>query len=372
MSSTKIRKLTEEQKALFPVYTDKWVKIGTCTRPTDRTKAEYWISRAYENVGLAPPRRYMWAPSPPGLLALVWNSVDNSVHASINYSINYSVDNSVWNSVWSSDWSSVRDSVGGSVHDSINNSIWNSVGIPVRDSIWNSVRSSVGRSVNNLINNSDRDSVRDPGRFPFTQKVIFGQHAASTYSVYDYYLTVLNLTCCEPMTPLMEVSKEVNWWMPTKEIVYMTEKPIRCLLDDNNLLHADGIKAIEYKDGFGVYSWHGVRLPENYGSVFSTSWKPEWVMTETNSELRRILIREIGYEKLLTTLEAKSIDVFREYELLQMLVPNSLVAYKLLKMTCPSTGKEHFLRTPPEIETAEQAITWCNWGINPTEFIIQH
>jgi hypothetical protein len=43
----------------------------------------------------------------------------------------------------------------------------------------------------------------------------------------------------------------------------------------------------------------------------------------------------------------------------------------LLKMTCPSTGHIHILRVPPEMTSAEAAITWVNHGIHADEFAIQ-
>lgn len=43
----------------------------------------------------------------------------------------------------------------------------------------------------------------------------------------------------------------------------------------------------------------------------------------------------------------------------------------LLKMTCPSTAHIHILRVPPEMTSAEAAITWVNHGIHPDKFAVQ-
>jgi hypothetical protein len=43
----------------------------------------------------------------------------------------------------------------------------------------------------------------------------------------------------------------------------------------------------------------------------------------------------------------------------------------LLKLTCLSTQDIHILRVPPEMTSAEAAITWVNYGIHPDEFAVQ-
>jgi leucine-rich repeat protein SHOC2 len=43
----------------------------------------------------------------------------------------------------------------------------------------------------------------------------------------------------------------------------------------------------------------------------------------------------------------------------------------LLKMICPSTNHVHVLRVPPDMTSAEAAITWVNHGIHPDEFSVQ-
>jgi Leucine-rich repeat (LRR) protein len=43
----------------------------------------------------------------------------------------------------------------------------------------------------------------------------------------------------------------------------------------------------------------------------------------------------------------------------------------LYQMTCPSTGHIHILRVPPEMESAEEAITWINHDLHPDRFAIQ-
>jgi leucine-rich repeat protein SHOC2 len=122
-------------------------------------------------------------------------------------------------------------------------------------------------------------------------------------------------------------------------------------------------------------------LPRRYWTKFN-DWKAEWLMDEDNVEIRRALIEQLGYEQICDELTAINIDTWCEYTLLKIdkvetiyeehgYEPIGREPMLLLKMTCPSTGHIHILRVPPEMTSAEVAITWVNHGIHPDEFAVQ-
>jgi leucine-rich repeat protein SHOC2 len=128
-------------------------------------------------------------------------------------------------------------------------------------------------------------------------------------------------------------------------------------------------------------SWmFNVSLPHRYWRKFS-DWKAKWLLDENNTEIRRRLIEQLGYEKICDELGAIAIDTWQEYTLLK--IDNIEIVYQgwrremsrepmmLLKMTCPSTAHIHILRVPPEMTGAEEAIVWVNHGIHPSKFAIQ-
>jgi leucine-rich repeat protein SHOC2 len=121
-----------------------------------------------------------------------------------------------------------------------------------------------------------------------------------------------------------------------------------------------------------------VYLPPRYWTQMS-EWKAAWLLDEDNIEISRTLIEQVGYEKICQELGSVNIDTWREYTLLSI---DGIPEYEddgtltgepmvLLKMTCPSTGHIHILRVPPEMTSAEAAITWVNHGIHPDEFAVQ-
>jgi leucine-rich repeat protein SHOC2 len=113
-----------------------------------------------------------------------------------------------------------------------------------------------------------------------------------------------------------------------------------------------------------------VDLPRRYWTKLS-DWSPKWLLDEENAEIRRVLIQQIGYDRICQELDAIDLNTWREYTLLKIDADIDEEPMVLLKMTCPSTGHIHILRVPPEMTSAEAAITWVNHGIHPDEFTVQ-
>jgi leucine-rich repeat protein SHOC2 len=102
-----------------------------------------------------------------------------------------------------------------------------------------------------------------------------------------------------------------------------------------------------------------------------SDWNSKWLLDEENAEIRRVLIQQIGYDRICQELDAIDLDNWREYTLLKIDADIDEEPMVLLKMTCPSTGHIHILRVPPEMNSAEAAITWVNHGIHPDEFTVE-
>ncbi|GET41997.1 hypothetical protein MiSe_68110 [Microseira wollei NIES-4236] len=169
---------------------------------------------------------------------------------------------------------------------------------------------------------------------------------------------------------MQSLVKECGQIYAYKKICLVCDRPRIVSLDNQQRLHAEGATAIQFADGFSVYAYHDVRLPEKYGKLHPDRWRSEWLLTEENAELRRVLIQRIGDDRICQELEAIELDTWQEYTLLKIDNADIEPIY-LLKMICPSTGRIHAWRVPPDMQSAREAITWVNWGIDPDEFSVQ-
>jgi hypothetical protein len=106
--------------------------------------------------------------------------------------------------------------------------------------------------------------------------------------------------------------------------------------------------------------WRGV--PVEARIIF----EPETITTQEvlgqpNSELRRVLLERMGYEKFLSETHAQVLDrdcdPGGERRLLRVPLQNDepLVC---LAVYCPSTGRQYMLRVPPSTRSCRQAAAW--------------
>ena len=404
---TKIETLSDEQKALMPVYRDKWLDIGLASGPTDKVKSEAAVRKAYRCAGIPEPELFIWTESPLhssvlyGILteslkndsvrasvrdsvgdsvwASVWDSVRASVRDSVRDSVGASVGDSVRDSVRDSVWASVWDSVRASVRDSVGASVWASVRASVRDSVRDSVGDSVGASVWASVWDSVRDSVGDSVGDSLNRSC-YGLHDASWLAFYQYFQEVVEVDCSK-LEGLWDCAKEGGWFIPFRNFVIISPKPLVVKTRPNTrgtlVLHADGEPALYYCDDFKIYANDGVRIPEKYGAVPVAKWEPRWIIEEKNVDIRAKLLKGIGYERFL---EAVSAEVVHKqeiyglpYELLQF-TDRDMGLMKFLKMKNPSVpGVYHVEAVPPHkwIATCDDALRWRQIGDKARDKSIQ-
>jgi hypothetical protein len=376
----KITALTKEQEARFPEFVDKWLKIGLSTVPADRSRAEAGIRKAYEIAGLKAPPAIIWCGSPlsmaishsllkraGGVKNLVRQSVGKSVEQSVWQSVGKSVEQSVGESVEQSVW----QSVGKSVEQSVDKPVWQSVGKSVEQSVWQSVGKSVEQSVDKpvwqSVGKSVEQSVWQSVGKSVEQSVgesvwqsVYGQHDAGWLSFYDYFSEAVDLRhLISKLDGIMAIAQSAGWWLPCENICFISERHNVCRVDDRGLIHCENGPAIQYPDGFSVYSWHGVRIPDEWVSGKKPSAKD--ALTWENMEQRRAACEIVGWHNILRELNARSVDKDDDPqigELIEVELPD-VGKEKFLRVMC-GTKREFALPVPPTMKTALESQAWIH------------
>ena len=139
------------------------------------------------------------------------------------------------------------------------------------------------------------------------------------------------------------------------------EKPTAFRLDDEGRLHDESGPALSYSDGFALYAWKGVIANRDIVERPETI-TCEYIERADNSEVRRVMIERYGEARYLQDSGAILVHEDDFGSLYRKELPNdeALVMVKVVNSTPEPDGtyKDYFLRVPPEIETAKQAVAW--------------
>ena len=216
---------------------------------------------------------------------------------------------------------------------------------PVRASVGASVRASVGASV--------RASVWDS---------CYGQHDSSWLAFYRYFSDVCGLAeITAPLHGLWEIAESAGWWLPHAKLCWVSERPNRLRRDAQGRLHSGDGLAIGYPDGWGVYAWHGVRVPEHVILRPDTLTATK-ILAEPNTEVRRVMIDRVGPERFVLESGARPIHQDDVGSLYRIDVPEDepVVLVHVTNSTPEQDGsvRKFFLRVPPQMSRAREAVAW--------------
>jgi hypothetical protein len=220
-----------------------------------------------------------------------------SVYGAVRESVRGSVDGAVDEAVAGSVDGAVRESVAGSVDEAVCVAVAGSVDGAVRESVRESVRGSVAGSVDGAV----RESVRGAWwRY-------FGGRAWISWTA---WLTAYR-DAIDSTTPLdvpadtwhkldaWEAANSAGHWWPTRDFVMVSDLPTAIHLEQvgprgwgSHRLHCEDGPALAYA-GWGVYAWHGVRVPAD---LIEVGWSTDRILAEPNAEIRRCAIERMGWD----------------------------------------------------------------------------
>ncbi len=345
-----INKVPPEKQTLTTIYREKWREIIFSTEPIDRKKAAETVKTIYKILGEAEPE-IIFHSSPSEKYQILAKNSDWSQNKWVTSKGKYIP----------SHWHDRLD-------ESLIEKLYKFCNAP--NQIDEQVEGK-NRAQSHAIYSKTRDLID-------RKYNLFQDYLWMNRNHYDPYLSFTDFCISElkyKIDPLgkayLELRENCEDIFGLPKVCLIGDRPRKLSFNSQNQLHSEGSPAIEYRDGFSIYAYRGVLLPEKYGTIHPTKWQSEWLLSETNAELKRALIQGIGYDKICQELQAVVINTWREYELLRIDSNIDSEAVYLLQMTCPSTDKIHALRVPPNLNSAREAIKWVNWGIDPEEFEIE-
>lgn len=159
-----------------------------------------------------------------------------------------------------------------------------------------------------------------------------------------------------------------GWWYPMDGLCFMIDRPTELHVDANLLMHNESGAAITYGDGWKLFCWHGMTVPE---SVIRMQYNANDITKQPNVEVRRLMVERYGAENYLKETGVKPIHSDRFgvlYELRQN-DDEPLVMVQVINSTPEPDGtfKHYFLRVPPTMRRAKEAVAWT-FGLAPEDY----
>lgn len=231
-----ISALTPEQLARRGEYRDLGIKIGLCTEPADRERAEWGILEAYACAGLAPPKEgIVWVQSP--LQCAIEGPTRDARKRGVAED-------------------KIRDEIKANFARYLGGQFW------VGGWWWNG-----------------------PVSIRFLREVC------------DLELPDKIARAADANRAIVE---SCGWIWPHTDFCIATERPTAIHLDNASprRLHNPNGKAIVWPDGWGFYAVHGVRIP-GWVIEEPEKITRESIEAEGNIEVRRIMIEKLGYSRYL-------------------------------------------------------------------------
>jgi hypothetical protein len=170
--------------------------------------------------------------------------------------------------------------------------------------------------------------------------------------------------------PLCDIAKNCGWFWPFAGFCIVSDRPKLLAIDKYARLHNGRGPAVQYRDGLHIYSWEGSSVPARVIN-FSQHMNAHDIETEPNLEVRRFMIDMFGLDKFMLAAGARKIhtDETGSLYMKDMLDDEPLVLVEVINRTPEPDGhfKRYFLRVPPNIRTAREAVAWT-FALHPEHY----
>ena len=350
----KIESLTAEQEVRLKQVLAEWLEIGRSTHVINRDEAEKSITAFYEKIGKKKPM-YFWFPSPLqcmlGLAATKLMSEDKNI---IGANLRDNLDANLWDNLRANLWGNLRanlsDNLRDNLWDNLRDNLWGNLSDNLSDNIdanlwdnlwanlWDNLRANLDANLWDNLSANLRDNlranlwgnlranlwdnIRDNLRTNLSDNLgvikawdYFAGNLWCSWEVFYDFCNEIGVPYSQENRHLLDMwltqSRECHFWWPYENMVFLSERPASVNVDSQGRLHCENDAALYYHDGYGLYMWHGVRVPK-WVITEKELITPEKIFAEQNAEVRRIMTEIYGFRKfgddLIKSGKAKLVD----------------------------------------------------------------
>ena len=315
-----IKELTKEQEAQIPVYLERYLNVGLSTERCNRSLAERSIKNLFKVLDKKSPEFFIWVDSPKAALEIA------------------------------------------SIVEGFNQSIFSKKELEATESTFADVSkvdiNSCKELLDNVYTKSTKAKLKEI-RQSMVSSYCWGNLNAYWVGFYSYINEIVKKPIAE-VAVVDAVVKNTGSYVSFSNLVIMSDRPTSIHFDENRVLHNTEGPAVEFPDGFKVFSLDGLRVPEYVFNNVKDKINPEEILGIENVEIRAVAMKYFGIEYFLEQLNSILLEDTGNYKLHQVNLFGSKEI--LLEMQNPSEDKKHYEFVDPKVRTISQALAWrINW-----------
>lgn len=361
---------------------ERWISLGLSTRAVDKAAAEKKIKAAYFHSGLDIPSRFLWFPSPMGaLVAIAAMRCMKETALLVSPGIQHQIHNGIFQTAIgaigadperSKMSNSVLSEVRTQVHERVRARILGQISDQVhagRDNMNHAfVRDKIGSSVFEWMMTPVREQV--PGYEDWKEDlwwkiedvIMSLSHCRWGWSE-DYWLAAYecfirggkpgaSAEALRRFQALVEIREHLTVFFPFADVVLCCENPLALERDERGRLHSSTGPAVMYRDGWGFWTWHGIRVSKQFIERPETITVTD-IDAQENAEVRRIMIERMGWERYIKEARMRPVhsdDWGTLYKKHFLGDPEPLLLVRVTNSTPEPDGshKDYVLRVHPE------------------------
>jgi len=375
-----------EARARMAEFRKGWFRVGTCTDPADRPRAEAAISRMYAALGAASPR-FVWCDSPmaaqQAVFALggrrssrrtaLWRSLSPALRDALGDAepalpLGLSLGDALRASrAW------LHDALRAARKDWLNVALRGTLptlwvravlAVALEDPRWGSgrARELLEAAVESALVRSLRAL-----KLPYHRTPLRGQQEADWIELLLFDRDVLGIGFSPPLSERLDswadLARSCMWWWPYRGICLVSERPAGINSPDGRLLHHEGGPAVRFRDNWSIWVIGGVVVDEQI-VLHPDTQTIQQIRREGNTEVKRIRIERYGWDRYLAQVGAVAIDSRRnDVEATRETLMRTPDGESVLVCACPSTARVYALEVPRSVQTCERAQAWLSGGL---------
>ena len=395
--------LTEEHRAQFPAWRDRWIANAMSTEAmtdADRAKCIDAVAGMYRAANLAPPKHIVFVPSPfvmafaGGFAAARWHlsktgaqkaaieatraATDAATYAATDAAIDAAID-AATRAATDAATRAATDAATRAATDAATRAATDAATRAATDAATRAATDAASRDYSRwyVVPGDMRACAEDLGVGDFGLRCAAMVHriwsGGNQWSAWDSYVTFFQDVAKLPLD-----YSAYNHWRVLAEhsgprIVHpdfcmISDRPAILKVDDQNQPHCEDGPFCEWRDGSQLYAWHGARLPARWIRERQTI-DPTEILRERNVEIKAAGAACIGWPRMLSALDCKIIDADPDPshgELIELRLDGLPEPGRFLKAECPRNGTI-VEGVPPTIDTVLAAQAW-RVGLEPHEF----